>query len=88
MKQSEHLNPSEESGNRCPVTSKNGRTPPNKHGGVGRQQQQHLDTRMQSISLMLVESQPSTVYLLDFTRMSDHALSIRDCSSLLKTDDC
>ena len=26
-------------GTGCPVTSKNGRTPPNKHGGVGRQQQ-------------------------------------------------
>ena len=39
MKQSGHLNPSEETGTRCPVTSKYGRTPPNKHGGVGRQQQ-------------------------------------------------
>ena len=39
MKQSGHLNPSEESGTRCPVTSKYGRTPPSKHGGVGRQQQ-------------------------------------------------
>ena len=40
MKQSGHLNPSEESRICCPVTSKYGRTPPNKHGGVGRQQQQ------------------------------------------------
>ena len=39
MKQSGHLNPSEETGTGCPVTSKYGRTPPNKHGGVGRQQQ-------------------------------------------------
>ena len=38
MKQSEHLNPSEETRTGCPVTSKYGRTPPNKHGGVGRQQ--------------------------------------------------
>ena len=41
MKQSGHLNHSEETGTGCPVTSKYGRTPPNKHGGVGRQQQQH-----------------------------------------------
>ena len=40
MKQSGHLNPSEEIGTGCLVTSKYGRTPPNKHGGVGRQQQQ------------------------------------------------
>ena len=40
MKQSRHLNPSEETGTRCPVISKYGSTPPNKHGGVGRQQQQ------------------------------------------------
>ena len=39
MKQSGHLNPSEETGTGCPVTSKYGRTPPNKHRGVGRQQQ-------------------------------------------------
>ena len=39
MKQSGHLNPSEETGTGCSVTSKHGRTPPNKHGGVGRQQQ-------------------------------------------------
>ena len=41
MKQSGHLNPSKESGTGCSVTSKFGRTPPNKHGGVGRQQ--HYD---------------------------------------------
>ena len=29
MKQSGHLNPSEETGTGCPVTSKYGRTPPN-----------------------------------------------------------
>ena len=40
MKQFGHLNPSEETGTGCPVTSKYGRTPPNKHGGLGRQQQQ------------------------------------------------
>ena len=39
MKQSGHSNPSEETGTGCPVTSKYGRTPPNKHGGVGRQNQ-------------------------------------------------
>ena len=39
MKQSTHLNPSEETGTGCPVTSKYGRTPPYKHGCVGRQQQ-------------------------------------------------
>ena len=32
MKQSGHLNPSEETGTRCPVTSKYGRIPPNMHG--------------------------------------------------------
>ena len=32
MKQSGHLNPSEETGTGCPVTSKYGRTPSNKHG--------------------------------------------------------
>ena len=40
MKQSRYLNPSEETGTGCPATSKYGRTPPKKHGGVGRQQQQ------------------------------------------------
>ena len=39
MKQSGHLNPSDETGTGCPVTSKYGKTLPNKHGGVGRQQQ-------------------------------------------------
>ena len=42
MKQSGHVNPSEETGTGCPVTSKYGKTPPNKHGGMGRQQQQQL----------------------------------------------
>ena len=40
MKQSGHLNRSEKTGTGCPVTSNYGRTPLNKHGGVGRQQQQ------------------------------------------------
>ena len=40
MKQSGHLNPSEETGSGCSVTSKYGRTTPNRHGGVGTQQQQ------------------------------------------------
>ena len=35
MKQSGHLNPSEETGTGYPVTSKYGRTPPIKYGGVG-----------------------------------------------------
>ena len=43
MKHSGHFNPSEETGTGCPVTSKYGKTPPNKHGNLGRQQQQqHL----------------------------------------------
>ena len=44
MKQSGHLNPCEETGTGCPVTSKYGRKPPNKHGGVDRQQQKELMT--------------------------------------------
>ena len=40
MKQSGHLNTSEDSGTGCPDTSKYGRTPPNMHGRVGRQQLQ------------------------------------------------
>ena len=42
MKQSWHLNPSEETGTGCPVTSKYGWTPPNKHGGMGREQHPNL----------------------------------------------
>ena len=40
MKQSGHLNPSEETGTRFPVTSKYGKTPPNtnNHRFMGRQQ--------------------------------------------------
>ena len=49
MKQSGHLNPSEESGTGCPVTSKCGRTPTSKHGGVGRQQQQPTSCFVQPI---------------------------------------
>ena len=40
MKQSGHVNPSEETGTGCPVISKYGRTSLNKNGGVGRQQQE------------------------------------------------
>ena len=40
MKQSGHLNSGEETGTGCLVTSKYGRSPPNKHAGVGQQQQQ------------------------------------------------
>ena len=36
MKQSGHLNPREETGTGCPVTSKDRRTPTSKHGVVGR----------------------------------------------------
>ena len=39
MKQSGHLNPSEETGTGYLVSSKYGRTHLNKHGGVARQQQ-------------------------------------------------
>ena len=45
MKQSGHLNSSEETGTGLSVTSKDGRTHPSKHGGVGRQQQQHNKDR-------------------------------------------
>ena len=45
MKQSGHLNASEETGTRSHVTSNYGRTPPSKHGGVGRQQQQNDSVR-------------------------------------------
>ena len=38
MKQSGHLNLIEETGTGHPITSKYGRTPPNKYGRVGRQQ--------------------------------------------------
>ena len=41
MKQSGHLNPGEETRTGSPVISKYGRTSPNKHGGVGRQQITH-----------------------------------------------
>ena len=43
MKQSGHVNTSEETGTGWVVTSKYVRTPPNKHGGVGRQQQHHME---------------------------------------------
>ena len=42
MKQSGPSTPSEETGTGCSVTSKYGRTPSNKHGCVGRQQQQRI----------------------------------------------
>ena len=40
MKQSEYINPSEETETGFPVNSKYGRTPSNKHGGVCRQQEE------------------------------------------------
>ena len=43
MKPFVHLNPSEETGTGCPATSEYGRTPPNRHGCVGRQQQIHFE---------------------------------------------
>ena len=43
MKQSGQLNHSEETRTGCPVTSKYGRTPPNKHGGVGGQHHECMD---------------------------------------------
>ena len=52
MKQSGHLNPSEETVNGCPVTSKYGRTPPSKHGGVVRQQ--HELNNFRSIAIISV----------------------------------
>ena len=55
MKQSGHLNPSEETGTGCPVITKYGRTPPNKHGGVGRQQQQLLHDGFTETPLPLVD---------------------------------
>ena len=52
MKQSGHLNPSEETGTGCPVTSRYGRIPPNKHGGMGRQQQHNDEENMNDDSVM------------------------------------
>ena len=40
MNKSGHFNPSKETGTGYPVISKYGRTPPNKYGDEGRQQQQ------------------------------------------------
>ena len=54
MKQCGHLNPSEETGTGCHVTSKYGRTPPNKHGGVGRQEQQHWYIYMYLVFILYV----------------------------------
>ena len=42
MKPSGHFNHSEETGTGCSVTTKYGKTPQNKHGGVGRQQQHNI----------------------------------------------
>ena len=60
MKQSRHINPSEETGTGCAVTSKYGRTPPNKHthGVVGRQQheeevQPHWNINQQYIDMVI-----------------------------------
>ena len=57
MKQSGHLNTSEETGTACPITSRYGRTPPTKH--VGRQQKQCLEWR---INTKGVEVEQSTIY--------------------------
>ena len=48
MKQSGHLNPSEETGTGFPVT-KYGRTPLNKQGGVGRQQEEQQEEEGESL---------------------------------------
>ena len=63
MKQSEHFNPSEETGTGCSVTTQYGRTPPNKHGCVGRQQQQQRirwNTDGLVMPLTLIINQTST----------------------------
>ena len=46
MKQSGDINHCEETGTEFPVTSKYGKTPPNKHGCLGRQQ--HATTSLES----------------------------------------
>ena len=62
MKQSGHLNPREETGTGCPVTSKYGRPPPNKHGGVGRQQQQqHMDDAYSRVGCTTALHLPMTI---------------------------
>ena len=43
MQLAKHLNPIQETRSGCPVTSKYGRTPPNKHGSVCRHQQAGRD---------------------------------------------
>ena len=53
MKQSGHLNPSEETGTGWPVSSKYGSTPPNKHGGEGRQQQQVISKSDKSFRVQI-----------------------------------
>ena len=66
MKQSRHLNPNEETVTGCPITSKYGRTPPNKHGGVARQQQQHnKDEKKKSLD--------EVITLTDLTHISRRA---------------
>ena len=51
MKQSGHLNPSEETGTGCHIISNYGRTPPNKHGGVDQQQQHWVVDLCQDLGL-------------------------------------
>ena len=53
MKQSEHLNPSEETGTGCTFTSNYGRTPPNKHGGVGGQQHDYKRKKVKKAARFL-----------------------------------
>ena len=68
MKQSGHLNPSEETGTGCPLTSKYGRTPPDKHGGVSRQQHGGLNEiglcdfrELCPVSFLVVGESPSVL---------------------------
>ena len=65
MIQSGHLNPSEETGTGWPVTSKYGRTPPNKHGGVGRQQPKVTKVRYAYDTLILSETEYELHHLMD-----------------------
>ena len=51
MIKSGHLNSSEETGTGCPVISKYGRTPPNKHACEGRQQL-HVDSNIIELVLL------------------------------------
>ena len=57
-----------------PFTSKYGRTPPNKHGGVGRQQQQHAVNT--TYNHQVVSSQ--NVHALEVDPILPQALQLRD----------